>query len=108
MGINTRDINDASFEAEVLKSTKVVLVDFWAEWCGPCKALAPRLDEVAGELKGKVDILKVDVDNNKQYAAKYDVRGIPTLIIFKGGKEVDRIVGAVQKDAISTTLNKHI
>jgi thioredoxin 1 len=107
MGVHTRDINDNSFEAEVLKSKKVVLVDFWAEWCGPCKALGPRLEEVAGELKDKVDILKLDVDSNKKFAAQYDVRGIPTLIVFKNGQEVDRIVGAVPKDTIVSTLSKH-
>jgi thioredoxin 1 len=91
-----------------LKSSETVLVDFWAEWCGPCRALAPKLEEIASEMKGKVRVVKMNVDENPGMPAKFGVRGIPTMIIFKGGKEVDQIVGNHPKENIVALLQKHI
>ncbi|MES2965942.1 MAG: thioredoxin [Bdellovibrionota bacterium] len=104
MAANISNTSDTAFEADVIKDSVPVLVDFWAEWCGPCKALAPKLEEIAGELAGKAKIVKVDVDANPDSAAKYGVRGIPTLVLFKDGKEVGRLVGNQPKDAIVTML----
>ena len=103
MGQNITNTSDTAFEGDVLKGSGPVLVDFWAEWCGPCKALAPKLEEIAGEMKA-AKIVKVDVDANPDTATKYGVRGIPTLVVFKDGKEVGRLVGNQPKDAIVTML----
>ncbi len=108
MGANTTPITDSTFDQEVLKAGTPVLVDFWAEWCGPCKALAPKLEEIAQEFSGKVKIVKVNVDENPDAPNKFGVRGIPTLILFKAGKEVEQIVGNHPKDNIVAVLNKHI
>jgi len=107
MGANTTSITDQSFEQDVLNSKVPVLVDFWAEWCGPCKALGPKLEEIAGEMGNKVVIAKMNVDENPGMPAKYGVRGIPTLILFKDGKEVDQIVGNHPKENILALLQKH-
>ena len=103
MAANITNTSDSAFDNDI-KGSVPVLVDFWAEWCGPCKALAPKLEEIAGELAGKAKIVKVDVDANPDSAAKYGVRGIPTLVVFKDGKEVGRLVGNQPKDAIVTML----
>jgi len=99
---------DDNFESEVLKSEKPVLVDFWAVWCGPCKMIAPFVEELAGELEGKAKVGKLDVDNNQETAIKYGVRSIPTVLIFKGGNVVDTIIGAVPKVQLKQKLEAAI
>ncbi|OOR89579.1 thioredoxin [Moraxella caviae] len=103
--INT---TDANFEADVLKSDKVVLVDFWAAWCGPCKAIAPTLEELAGEYADRAQIVKVNVDENPEVTARFGIRSIPTLFVFKGGEKVDTAVGALPKTELAALLDKHI
>jgi thioredoxin 1 len=99
------EFTDANFEQEVLKSDVPVLVDFWAVWCGPCKMIAPFVVEIASQYEGKAKVGKVDVDNNPQTAMTYGIRSIPTLLIFKGGKVVDQIVGAVPKNTITSIID---
>jgi thioredoxin 1 len=102
------EVNDSTFEQEVLQSDQPVLVDFWAAWCGPCKALAPVVDEVATEYNGKLKVMKMDVDRNSATPMRYGIRGIPALLIFKGGKVADQIVGYVPKDTITKSLSRVI
>ncbi len=99
-------LQDNTFEQEVLKSETPVLVDFWAVWCGPCKALAPTVDEIARDYKGKVKVAKLDVDHAQQTAQKFGIRSIPTLLLFKGGRVVDTIVGAVPKSKLAAAVQK--
>jgi len=101
-------LEDGTFENEVLKSETPVLVDFWATWCGPCKAIAPAIDELAAEYKGKVKIAKLDIDSHQAVPQKYGIRSIPTLLVFKGGRVVDTIVGAVPKSKLAEALKKHV
>ena len=98
------EFTDDSFENEVLKSDKPVLVDFWAEWCGPCKMVGPIVDELADEFEGEAKVGKVDVDNNPEVSSKYGIRSIPSLLIFKNGEVVDQIVGAVPKAQLKKQL----
>lgn len=100
------DVTDATFEAEVLKSDKPTLIDFWASWCAPCKAIAPLLDELAAEYEGKVKVTKMNVDENPMTPSKFGVRGIPTLILFKSGQVVEQKVGAVPKAQLADMLKK--
>lgn len=100
------NVTDATFEAEVLKSDKPTLIDFWASWCAPCKAIAPLLDELAAEYEGKVKVTKMNVDENPMTPSKFGVRGIPTLILFKEGKVVEQKVGAVPKAQLADMLKK--
>lgn len=102
------EITDANFAEEVEKSDVPVLIDFWAVWCGPCRMIAPIVEELAGEYQGKAKIGKVDVDNNPMIAGKFGIRSIPTLLIFKSGQVVDQIVGAVPKGSIVDKLNAQL
>ncbi|HMT11750.1 MAG: thioredoxin [Ignavibacteria bacterium] len=102
------EFTDANFDQEVLKSDVPVLVDFWAVWCGPCKMIAPFVEELAGEYQGKVKIGKVDVDNNPNISMTYGIRSIPTILIFRDGKIADQIIGAVPKQAIAQKLDAQL
>ncbi len=98
-------VTDQDFDQEVLEADTVVLVDFWAEWCGPCKMFAPVLDDLSQEYDGKIKFTKVDVDENPETAMKYGIRSIPTLLVFKGGSPVDQVVGAVPKAVLKKRLD---
>jgi len=106
MAGNVAEIGDSEFDDKVLKASTPVVVDFWAPWCGPCKSIAPVLEEIAQELGSQVAIYKINVDDNTKSPSQYNVRAIPNLIIFKGGAEVDRVVGAVPKDQLVATIKK--
>lgn len=106
--MGAQKITDENFETEVLQSNLPVLVDFWAAWCGPCRIIAPIIEEIAEEYEGKVKVCKLNVDENPITPGKYGIRAIPTLIIFKNGEPIDIIVGAVSKNTIVNALNKVI
>ena len=106
--MNAIEFTDANFDQEVLKSDVPVLVDFWAVWCGPCKMIAPFVEELAGEYQGRVKVGKVDVDNNPNISMTYGIRSIPTLLIFRDGKIADQIIGAVPKQAMAQKLDAQL
>jgi thioredoxin 1 len=107
-GSNTLTFTDAGFDRDVLNSDVPVLVDFWAEWCGPCRMMAPTIDTLATEYAGKVKVGKLDVDSNGQTAMRYNIRGIPTLLLFKNGRVVEQKVGAVGKSEVQKMLDAHV
>lgn len=102
------EITDTNFEKDVLGSDKPVLVDFWAEWCGPCRMIAPTVEAIAEEYKDKASVYKMNVDENMNVPQQFGIRGIPTLILFKGGQEQERIVGAVTREAIARVIEKYV
>jgi thioredoxin 1 len=102
------EITDANFTKEVLESQIPVLIDFWAVWCGPCKIIAPVVEEIAGEFDGKLKVGKLDVDNNPEVSMRFGIRSIPTLMVFKGGKVVEQIIGAVPKRNLLDKLTPHV
>ncbi len=110
MAENIRNVNDQDFQSEVIEASKSqpVMVDFWAEWCGPCHALAPTVAEIANDYSGKLKVVKLNVDENMNCAGRFNVRGIPTLLIFKGGQVADQIVGAVPKEQITKVVDRHV
>lgn len=103
-----KEISDGSFEKDVLGSDKPVLVDFWAEWCAPCRMLAPTVEAVAGQFSETASVVKLNVDDNPGTAQRYGIKGIPTLILFREGKEVERVVGATSKESISRMIEKYV
>ena len=108
MSEKTIDVNEENFESSVLKSDIPVLVDFWAEWCGPCKQIAPILEEISSEYSNKLTVAKIDVDENPEMPSKYQVRGIPTMILFNNGNIVDTKVGMSSKQDLTDWLNQHL
>lgn len=108
MSNNITYLSDATFEQEVLKSTVPVLVDYWAEWCGPCKMIAPLLDEIAGEFEGRLKVAKLNIDENKDVPPRYGIRGIPTLMLFKNGAVEATKVGALSKSQLTAFLNQSL
>lgn len=102
------EVSDNSFEQDVLRSDKPVLVDFWAAWCAPCRMLAPTVDAIAEKYNGSARVVKVNVDENPSVSQRFGIKGIPTLILFRGGKEEERVVGATSQESISRMIDKHI
>ena len=102
------EVNDTEFQSNVLSSDQPVLVDFWAAWCGPGRMIAPSVEAVAEQFNGKAKVFKMDVDNNMDTPSRFGIKGIPTLILFKGGQEQERVVGAVSRDAIARLIEKYV
>ena len=108
MGQFTKAVTDTSFDQDVVKASNLVLVDFWAEWCGPCRALAPKLEEIASEMAAHVKVLKMNIDENPQTPGQFGIRGIPAMLLFKDGKQVGELVGNQPKDSITQFLKSHM
>ena len=108
MSDNVKEVSDSSFESDVLQSDRPVLVDFWAAWCAPCRMLAPTVEAVADKYATTARVVKLNVDDNPSISQRYGIKGIPTLILFKNGREEERVVGATSESAISRMLDKHI
>lgn len=108
MSEHVTDVSDSNFETNVLQSDRPVLVDFWAAWCAPCRMLAPTVEAVAEKYAGNARVVKLNVDENPSVSQRYGIKGIPTLILFKGGKEEERVVGATSKEAIARMIDKHV
>ena len=108
MSEKVSNVTDGSFEKDVLQASKPVLVDFWAEWCAPCRMLGPTIDAIAEQFGDSAGVVKVNVDENTSTAQRYGIKGIPTLILFSEGKEVERVVGATSKESISRMIEKHV
>ena len=108
MSDRVTNVTDSSFEKDVLEADKLVLVDFWAEWCAPCRMLAPTIDAIADQFVESAGVVKLNVDDNTATAQRYGIKGIPTLILFSEGKEVERVVGATSKDSIAKMIEKHV
>lgn len=105
---NVQTATDANFEADVLKSNQLTMVDFWAEWCGPCRMLAPTIDSLADQFQGKVKVYKMNVDENPETPTRFHIRGIPTVILFRNGQVVDQLVGNQPKDVFVQAIQKHV
>jgi len=105
---NVQTFTDTNFDETVLKAGHAVLVDFWAEWCGPCKRIAPTIDALATEYAGRITIGKIDIDSNPKVPERYQVRGIPTLLLFKGGQVVESVIGLAHKDELKKVIDKHL
>ena len=103
-----KEVSDSSFEKDVLESSKPVLVDFWAQWCTPCRMLAPTVEAVAERFRDSANVVKLNVDDNPSTAQRYGIKGIPTLILFREGKEVERVVGATSKESITRMIDKYV
>ena len=108
MSEHVKEVSDKSFESDVLKSDRPVLVDFWAQWCAPCRMLAPTVEAVAEKYAESATVVKLNVDDNPEVSQRYGIKGIPTLILFKNGKEEERVVGATSKEAIARMIDKHV
>ncbi len=108
MSEHVKEVSDASFEKDVLQSERPVLVDFWAAWCAPCRMIAPLVEAVAEEYGASALVVKLNVDENPETSQRYGIKGIPTLILFRGGKEEERVVGATSKEALSRLIGKHL
>jgi len=105
---NVKEATDSNFDSEVLKSNQVTLVDFWAEWCGPCRMLAPTIDALAEQYAGKIKVMKMNVDLNQGTPGKFNIRGIPTIMVFKNGQAVDQLVGNQPKSAFESVIERHL